>query len=92
MSGVAPEVLLVGNRKQIFKITAIGIYTYIAYAELSSYNIGELPWKSFYICSVHFFFFDFSIYFASFYYFFFTIYDLKQIFNPLKCFKTEKPL
>lgn len=36
---------------------------------------------------------DFSIYFASYYYFFFfTIYDLKQIFIPLECVKTEKPL
>lgn len=91
MSGVAPEVLLVGNRKQIFKITAIGIYTYIAYAELSSYNIGELPWKSFYICSVHFFFSIF-LFILPHFIIFFTIYDLKQIFNPLKCFKTEKPL
>lgn len=88
MSGVAPEVLLAGNRKQI----AIGIYTYIAYAELSSYNIGELPWKSFYICSVHFFFSIFLFILPHFIFFFFTIYDLKQIFNPLKCFKTEKPL
>lgn len=27
MSGVAPEVLLVGNRKQIFKMMVIGTYT-----------------------------------------------------------------
>lgn len=59
----------------------MGIYKYIVYAELSSYNIGELPWKSFYICSVHSVF-GFFYLFCLLLLFFFTIYDLKQIFIP----------